>query len=192
MTARLVPTRSGTDGRREPPGGIGIWILLAVDTLVFLTLFGSFAADRLAAPVEFAAARGRLDPLPGLVNTLVLLTSSWAMAAAVLEARAGRAARAALLLRGAMAWGALFMVVKGFEYRHSAAAALAVPGDFFGYYFAITILHLFHVVAGIVAIHVFAGRLARCGQAPGLEALGIYWHVVDVLWLVIFPLLYLI
>jgi len=178
------------------PGAEGIWVLIAGDLAIFSLLFLSFLLDRNDDPATFEQGRQALHLDQGGINTLLLLTGSWCVVRALRAARAGDAVRAQRWLAGGVAGGAAFAVSKVVEYlREVDAGHTSTTSDFFMYYFSITGLHLVHVVVGTAILAGFLLAWRRRGVGSGLVAFesgALYWHVVDLLWIVIFPLLYVV
>ena len=185
-----------TDEDALHPGSDGIWTFVFIDMMVFTLLFMVFLSERFRVPQAFVAGQRHLNPGFGLVNTLLLLTSSVFMARAVLAARGGNgpAVRARLLL--CLLCGGAFVVGKLAEYSGKLAAGFGPTHDsFFTFYYFITGIHLLHVLAGMVFIaHCATRARAQTGEPRNiatLESTGLFWHFVDLVWLFIFPLLYL-
>lgn len=197
--------------RQEAAATLAMWLFLATEVLLFGGLFLAYTIYRVASPAVFAEASGHLQILPGVVNTAVLLTSSLFMALAVhaAEVRSRRLMRAGLLVT--LVLGCVFLAIKGYEYHHEVKAGLVPVLDlpfrwegagagaaklFFGLYLLMTGLHAVHLAVGIGIVAVVGWRV-RCLANPRLDAerlriTGLYWHLVDVVWLFLFPLLYLI
>lgn len=188
---------------------LGMWIFLATEVLFFGGLFACYAAYRFLYSDTFSLASARLDVLLGGVNTAVLLTSSLTVALAVSRSRRGRSSDAGFWLAASSLLALAFLAIKGSEYHHKFVEHL-VPGPdfafeegspgpariFFGLYFVMTGLHAIHVVLGILllgglAVVAYTGRL-RPGEDARLECAGLYWHFVDIVWIFLFPMLYLI
>lgn len=195
------PTVTGADhtapGKpRRLPGVEGIWVLIGVDSVVFGLLFASFMDARRSDPGGFDAARQSLDANLGGLNTLVLLTSSWLVALAIHALREGRPRRASRCLLLAVCAGGTFVVLKSAEYVDKVAGGTtSATSDFFMWYFVLTGIHLIHVLLGLgLMIHlvlgVRAGRYSNARIAVP-ESVATFWHLVDFLWILIFPLLYL-
>jgi nitric oxide reductase NorE protein len=185
------------DPARRLPGVEGVWVFVIADMTVFAVLFGSFIIGRHQNPDLFEGSRHALNPNFGGVNTLILLTSSWFAALALDAVRKSRFALAQRLIGGAFVCGLAFMVSKAIEYTEKLNAGISLlTNDFFMYYFALTGIHLFHVVAGNVVLLVlwFMARSRSFDpQRPVvLECGAIYWHMVDLIWIILFPLLYLV
>ena len=186
---------------------LGMWLFLATEALFFGVLFFAYALARIHFGAAFPAASRHTNVLLGTANTAVLLTSSFTMA---LAARATaladtRAARRLLLATAAL--GMVFLLVKGGEYvldfrEHLVpGASFAFNGAlargaayFFGFYFVSTGLHAVHLVIGIVLVLAMAIRLGHHGaraHASAVEVTGLYWHFVDIVWVFLYPSLYL-
>jgi nitric oxide reductase NorE protein len=181
---------------RRLPGVEGVWVFVAADMMVFALMFGSFMVSRHQSPALFEANRHALNPNFGGVNTLILLTSSWFAALALESVRKSRFVLAQRFIGGAFLCGLAFMVSKGIEYTVKLNAGISLTtNEFFMYYFTLTGIHLFHVVAGNVVLVVlwFRARSRSCDpERPVVFECGaIYWHFVDLIWMILFPLLYL-
>jgi cytochrome c oxidase subunit 3 len=186
----------------------GMWIFLGSEALLFAALFALYAGYRTMYPHEFAEAIQENTRVFGTTNMYVLLTSSLAAALAVGAARQDRQATAAKLLLVTAALGVAFLVIKGIEYaKHVHDGSL--PGRyyrdvrlptfganrFFTMYWVMTGFHALHVTAGVgvvlwMAARAFAGHYPPGRQAK-LEMGALYWHLVDVVWIFLWPLLYL-
>ena len=171
------------------PGHPLMWVLIASELAVFgLALLG-YAGARLHDPTGFAEAQDHLDRLAGVINTAVLLTSGL-FAALGVDARA-RGRRVAARMRVALAagLGVVFLVVKFFEYSRDLAQGFDIDsGGFFTIYFLITGFHALHVVLGIVILAI----VFRFDSSRNYETGASFWHMVDLVWIVIFPCLYLL
>jgi nitric oxide reductase NorE protein len=181
---------------RRLPGGEGVWVFVFADMTLFAVMFLSFMVDRHADPALFEQSRQALDPDFGGINTLILLTSSMLVVLAVDALRHGRPRQAPALFALAMACGFAFMLSKALEYSAKFRAGITMlSNDFFMYYFVLTGMHLFHVIAGNVVLAVLwhRSRSAPAGASLVLyESGATYWHMVDLLWVCLFPLLYLV
>ena len=185
---------------------LGMWVFLVTEVLFFGTLFMAYTVYRWQYPDMFALGSRRLDVELGALNTAVLLTSSLTMALAVRSAQLGRGKLAAVMVLLTIALGSVFLGIKLDEYHHKFVEGL-VPGPgftlagrgaqlFFCLYFAMTGLHALHMVIGIgllvgVAIAAWTGRFSP-EHHNFIEGTGLYWHFVDVVWIFLFPLLYLV
>jgi cytochrome c oxidase subunit 3 len=194
-------------GAEPDAGRLGMWVFLASEILFFGGLFVAYAYGRAHWPQGFGLASRRTDVVLGTVNTALLLTSSAAVALAVACAERPRRQRwtARLLVLTALL-GAAFLALKGVEYRAEwrehllpgpGFALAATPGAhaFFVLYFVMTGLHGVHMAAGIGTLAVFAHghRRGRAwAEAQRIEVAALYWHFVDLVWILLYPLLYLV
>ncbi len=197
--AASVPESTATEAAgsfRRLPGVEGVWVFVFADMAVFALMFACFMWDRHESPALFETSRQLLSLNYGGVNTLVLLTSSMLVVHGVDALRNGRARLAPMFLGLATACGIAFVVSKAFEYADKFEAGISVQTNtFFMYYFVMTGLHLGHVVVGTVIIAVLAlkARTMRPGSSVAeYEGGATYWHMVDLLWVCLFPLLYLV
>ena len=178
------------------PGETGVWMFIIGDVLVFSLLFAVFVYDRSQEVALFVEQQQLLNQTFGLVNTLLLLTSSWFVVLAVLGARTGQLSRARGCFVLAILGGIGFVVIKYFEWSEKLAADLTIEtNNFFMYYYLMTGIHLMHMVIGI-GVLVFLWHSVRDAEfdAQGvgvLESGACYWHLVDILWIALFALLYL-
>jgi nitric oxide reductase NorE protein len=193
----LRPGDPRTGRERRIPGEEGIWVLVLGDMTVFALFFGTFMYSRAKNPGTFAADHADLQVALGTVNTVLLLTSSLLVALAVHRVRSGQHAAATALFTGAVACGVGFVIVKIIEWTHLFAEGKGVgSGEYFNYYFMFTGIHLLHVLIGLA----FLGRLIALTRRDVLadkqsrlcETGGIFWHMVDLLWVVLFALFYLV
>jgi nitric oxide reductase NorE protein len=182
---------------RRLPGMDGVWVAIGADSVIFALLFASFMQARLREPGVFEMSRHTLNATFGGVDTLILLTSSWAVALAIQALKRGRVdAMPRYLLYGVLT-GVMFLVSKGFEYFLKFAAGIT-PGtnDFYMWYFTLTGLHLLHVVFGTCLLSYVWAKARSGGYSASNrvvpECVASYWHLVDLLWIMIFPLLYLL
>ena len=183
--------------RRRIPGEEGIWVFVLGDMTVFALFFGTFMYSRGKNRKAFAQAHAELHLALGTVNTVLLLTSSLLVALAVHNVLAGRNAQAPSIFTGALCCGLGFVIVKAIEWTDLFRAGKGIgSGEFFSYYFVFTGIHLMHVLIGLAIV----GRLIALTRRPVLEPKqrqlcetgGIFWHMVDLLWIVLFALFYLV
>ena len=192
--ARTVgPAREG----RRLPGVEGVWVFVLADMTIFGLLFASFMVDRHQNLAIFEESRRALNLDFGGVNTLVLLTSSMFVVLALEALKLGRPRLPQTFFALALTCGLAFMVNKFFEYKEKLDAGISMlTNDFFMYYFVLTGMHLVHVTAGCVVLAVlrFKSRSepANGGSLTGYESGATYWHMVDLVWICLFPLLYLV
>lgn len=195
MTQTTVAAPAQTDAKHIP-GEAGLWVFLLGDMLVFGIFFGTILVLRGQHPEVFGPSQENLHLELGVLNTIVLLTSSLFVVLGMHLTRA-RHPRAPLLFGAAILCGFAFAGIKAIEYtslvqdQHTAAA-----NDFYMYYFMFTGIHLGHVILGMGALAV-ATRLSRPAatgthRMPALEGIASFWHLVDLLWIMLFATLYLV
>ena len=178
------------------PGEAGVWVFVLGDMLIFALFFSVFVYYRGLDVAAFNTAQATLNQNYGALNTIILLFSSWFVVLGVVDIREQAGRYAARLFALGFICGAAFAAVKFFEYREKLQAGIGIStNDFYMYYFIFTGLHLLHVVIGM-GVLAFLWTLARRGvtddaQLRMVESGGVYWHMVDLLWIVLFPLLYL-
>lgn len=182
---------------RRLPGDRDVWIFICAELFAFGLFFVAYAVYRAPRVELFNASQLALDRLLGALNTVILLSSSWAVASAVQAARQNRIAAVPRHLALGIALGLAFMAVKYLEYGAKLHAGVTMNTDmFYMFYFALTGIHLMHVIAGTVILTVMCvnsrGGLYHAGNTKGLEAGATYWHMVDLLWIFLFALLYLL
>lgn len=188
---------------------LGMWAFLATEILFFGGLFLVYTVYRLAYPAAFAEASNHLDVTLGAINTAVLIGSSLTMVLAVYSAQVGSRRNLIVFLLATLVLGGVFLGIKGVEYAHKFHEHL-VPGAnfaftgadpnhaalFFSIYFAMTGMHAFHMIIGAGLLITLTGMAWRRRFSPEyytpVEMVGLYWHFVDIIWIFLFPLLYLI
>jgi cytochrome c oxidase subunit 3 len=187
---------------------LGMWLFLATEVLLFTALFAGYGAYRYLYTDTFVQASRALETWIGAVNTVVLVTSSFTVAMGLDAAVKGNGKRTALLFGISVALAAVFLGFKYVEYSHHFHAGDLpgryyrgpIPGVgaelFFTLYFLITGLHGIHVVIGmtilaVVGVLAWKGRFGPEYHTP-VELAGLYWHLVDLIWIFVFPLIYLI
>jgi nitric oxide reductase NorE protein len=182
---------------RRLPGVDGVWVAIGADSVIFAILFMSFMQARLKDPAVFEASRQTLNMHLGGIDTLILLTSSWSVALAIQALKRDLADRLPRYVLGGALTGLMFMVSKSIEYFQKFADGLTpATNDFYMWYFTLTGIHLLHVVFGTclltyVWINSRRGAYSSSNRVVP-ECVASYWHLVDLLWIVIFPLLYLL
>lgn len=177
------------------PGEPGLWVFILLDLVVFTAFFATIMYLRGNDLSAFAAGQDELSSTAALANTVLLLTGSLLVARGVKAARDRRCARARQLLAGAASTGIAFAAVKAVEYISLSGDGFSMrSGDFFLAYFAFTGIHLAHVLLGVAVLLAVRAHLARGpdnADEPFVEGGASYWHMVDLVWLVLFPLFYL-
>jgi nitric oxide reductase NorE protein len=177
---------------RHLPGDGSMWIMVLGDMGIFGAYFLIFMVHRAMSPSEFLSAQQHLDITIGAINTIVLLTSSLLVARAVDAARTERPARSIRLIYAAGACGVLFVAIKAYEWSVKITAGYTVSNEFFSFYYVLTGVHMLHVGMGLVVLGVCVRELRSPlrRRISLVEQGAIYWHIVDLLWIVIFGLLY--
>lgn len=187
----------------------GIWVFLASELLLFAGLFALYTAYRTEYPAGFAAGVAHSELAIGTINTSLLVISSYTAASALRAIR--RDARRAALgwLAATLALGTVFLALKGLEYSHHAAEG-ALPGVYYAFrelpghggqlfftlYYFMTGLHVLHLAAAILVLAWLTSRVARrkttAAYHADLEAGVLYWHLVDCIWIFLYPMFYLL
>ena len=196
-----TPHESSTTAR------LGMWLFISTEILLFGGLFLLYSLYRLKNPADFHNGSAELSRFFGTLNTAILITSSLTVALAIQALRTNKSGSSLALLLVTIGLAFSFLIVKSFEwgakFEHGlypgATVLLAKPkGEilYFGLYFMMTGLHAFHVIAGIGVlsfVFVWVKRGKVTAKRPILlENVGLYWHLVDVIWIFLFPLFYLI
>jgi nitric oxide reductase NorE protein len=179
------------------PGDPDVWIFIIAELLMFGAFFVTYVVYRAAEIDLFNASQLTLDRGLGFLNTLFLVTSSWAVAQAVTSARRNERRAVSRCLAMAVALAAAFVVVKAFEYSAKFDAGITLSSNtFYMFYFSLTMIHLLHVIGGMIILTILWNSARRGayhpGNTKGLETGASYWHMVDVLWIFLFSLLYLL
>jgi cytochrome c oxidase subunit 3 len=185
---------------------LGMWLFLVTEMVLFGGLFIAYSYMRSQYPAEFHHAGAELNATLGITNTLVLLTSSLTVVLAIVAIQRGEKGKTMAFLATTLGLGLVFLVIKSFEwatkfhhglYPSSAHLATLPRGEqvFFGLYFTMTGLHGLHVIAGLSVLGYMLRMVAK-GEITQeryvhLENGGLYWHLVDVIWIFLLPLFYL-
>jgi len=183
---------------KSVPGQPDMWVFVLFETLVFTAYFGFYLFYRARSPELFLHSQAQLDLRVGVLNTLVLLLSSWSVARCVQSSRSGahRVALRDLIVTAVFA--AVFLLFKVSEWARLVATGNGLDSnDFFTYYFFLTGIHFVHLLIGFVALGIIGYRLgaSRRGSPESqvlIETCATYWHTVDFLWVLIFALLYVV
>lgn len=204
--AEFVMVNSGHN-RDDEASKMGMWLFLFTELLLFGGLFLVYAIYRMLNPEAFLEASLHLNIAMGTTNTVVLLTSSLTVALSVSALQRGEVKRSVTLLITTLLFAGTFLVIKYFEWSAKIGHGLfpgmehynqLPPGErlFFFLYYFMTGLHGLHVIVGGVFIAVVIGKIKKGKVTPDryilLENAGLYWHLVDIIWIFLFPLFYLI
>jgi len=195
--------------KQQHAARLGMWLFLATEVLLFTALFAGYGVYRYLYSDTFQQASRHLHTWIGLTNTLILIVSSFTVAAGLDQAAKGKGRSTFLLFMFSVLCGVVFMCFKAYEYTHhfhegmlpgryyTFEALGSGPGGaiFFSLYYLITGLHAFHVMLGMTVLTVI-GLRARAGRYTTeyfvpVELAGLYWHLVDLIWIFVFPLIYL-
>jgi nitric oxide reductase NorE protein len=182
---------------RRIPGELGIWLFVAGDLIVFGVFFVLIALGQRQSADSFVPSRAQLDLRIGVVNTLLLLTASWFVATAIERHRQGERGACARHLTLGMLCGAGFVANKAVEWSGKLQHGITpATNEFFMFFFVFTGIHLLHVLVGIAVLGVLRGVSRKPAAGPHdlrtLESGATFWHLVDLLWIVLFALLYLL
>lgn len=200
----MLAAPAATEPRPQPgirdlpmPGNMAVWILIWAELTEFALFFVVYLVARAHNQELFHSGPARLNTLAGALNTLILLTSSYCVARAMRAIRLDGVRPCLGWLGGTLAMGAAYCGVKAWEYQWNHAAGLDSRTDlFYSLYYYLTFNHLLHVLVGMCTIGwamlgAAQGRY-RAGEHEGLEAAACYWHMIDLVWIIIFPLLYVL
>lgn len=179
------------------PGEVGVWVFIFGDLVVFTYMFGVFLNYRSNEGDVFAASSEFLDQNLGIVYTLVLLLSSLFVVRALHWTRAGRGDRGSAFFLAAIGCGLAFLALKAFEWHHEIDAGRTLTSDHFvTFYFLLTGLHALHLTMGLIVLAILTVVVRRGSPRRSqwilIEGGACFWHMVDFLWMIIFPLLYLL
>ena len=202
-----------TEAQQKDASSLGMWIFLVTEIMFFGGMFAVYTIYRSWYPDVYAIASSSLNEIIGALNTGVLLLSSFTMVMAVRAAQLGQQRAIVMFLILTLLFGGIFLGVKAYEWNEKfeehhipgqAAFHLdgVLPADqghaqlFFSIYFAMTGLHALHMVIGVgilltLIVHARRGRFSASYYTP-VDVAGLYWHFVDIIWIFLFPLLYLI
>jgi cytochrome c oxidase subunit 3 len=209
MPARRLADQFESLEKQDYAVKFGLWVFLASEVLLFAALFGLYTSYRLMYPADFVHAAAHNNVAIGTINTLILITSSATVALALWAVRGGLMRLASGLVLFSIACGVVFLILKGVEYDQHFQVGL-YPGEaywnveltsrgarlFFNLYYLITGLHAIHVIVGLIVLGWLLEGCLRRRFGPSNQVrfeLGtLYWHLVDIVWIFVWPLLYLL
>lgn len=180
-----------------PPGGILIWIIVFLELITFSSVVLVFLYQRSLDPVLFNLGQLELNQTIGLINTLVLLTSSLFMAQGLYSLKRGNQKKSLTFLSITVLLGVTFLFLKGWEYYSKIEMGFGLSSNtFFTYYWLLTGFHFVHVLIGLLLIS-YALLSTKSGTYSAsnfedVESIGIFWHMCDLIWVFLFPLMYLL
>lgn len=193
--------------RDDVASKMGMWLFLFTELLLFGGMFLLYAAYRFQYPDDFRAAAAEMNTFIGAINTIILLTSSLTIALSIAALQRQQKKLAVLLLLFTLFCGFAFLLNKYFEWGHEIANGIYPRGPaldnmtggqamYFGLYYTMTGLHGLHVIVGMIFITIVLGFVVKdkisFNNYAQLENAGLYWHLVDIIWIFLFPLFYLI
>ncbi|MBV1915757.1 MAG: cytochrome c oxidase subunit 3 family protein [Pseudomonadales bacterium] len=185
---------------KEPkllPGDLAIWLFIFMELLVFGIFFIVYAVMRIQNIELFNKYQLTLNRELGLANTLLLISSSYFVVRAVQAIRGDDVDRCVYWLYAALAGGTGFLILKGLEYQEKFSAGIGLgTNTFYMFYLSLTLFHFLHVVLGMIILSAVV-VMAKCGKYSanshtGVETGASYWHMVDLVWIILFPLVYII
>ena len=196
-TSALTPKASENLLDKRLPGDLAMWFFILAELTVFAILFIGFAVAEQLNPIMFLEGKAQLHQLSGLFNTLTLITSSFFVALALHAMHNGDGQKSAKLLVLAKFTACAYIAVKIWEYLSLFELNIDIETNtFFTLYFMITFFHLMHVLLGMVILAFVAVKAAKndynTSNISGFESGASYWHMVDMLWIILFPLIYVI
>lgn len=173
-----------------------MWIIVFLELITFGIALIAMVYNAKQEPDVFHNSRLLLNPVYGVVNTIFLLTSGFLMAVTVQEYKIGNHRRFKKFLTGTIIFGLLFLVVKSIEYSSKLDAGLGLGhNDFFTFYWMLTLFHVIHVIVGLVILaSLFIGtkKVKSTTTIEDIEASAAFWHMCDLIWLLLFPIIYLL
>ena len=188
MQKPIATTRSATG---IPTGRLAVWWVLASEVVIFGGLLASYVMHRIGHP-EWANAAAGTTTWIGATNTFVLLTSSFTAVLAHQAAEHGDGKQAARYLFMTIGGAATFVLIKSLEWTHEIREGFTITANgFWSFYYTAAGLHAMHVIAGAIVMAFIARDAMRGRELQRVELIGIYWHFVDVVWIFLFPLLYI-
>ena len=189
MSAHTIATERSAMG--IPTGRLAVWWVLCSEIVIFGGVLVSYIMHRLGHP-EWGHQAAHTNLWIGAFNTLVLLSSSLSAVLAHQAAEQGNGPKAARLLFFTIGGGATFLCIKAFEWTEEITHGMTIQsGGFWSYYYTAAGIHATHVLAGMIIMAFIATQALRNQGLHRVELVGIYWHFVDIVWIFLFPLLYI-
>jgi len=197
MNSSEPPAPSGPASGWEPPGGILVWLIVLVELVTFGIGMLVFLRQAQAAPAVFEQGRAGLSQTAGLFYTVILLTGGWLMTGVLAALRRGQVPDARRWLLATLATGGAFLALKGTEYAAKLAQGQGLNADaFFTLHWLLTGFHFMHVAVAVVIL-IFMWFGLRSGRYTSkshedIESSGVFWHMCDLIWLLLYPVVYLL
>jgi len=179
------------------PGDLAIWIFIYAELLVFGVFFMAYAVSRRSNIELFNQSQLLLDQRAGFINTIVLITSSWMVVQAVHAIKNNYSKLCVRWLDGAILMGGVFLVIKVYEFYIKTEQGINLSTNtFYMFYLSLTFFHFMHVILGMIILLAIRLKANKGGYSnvsyQGVETGASYWHMVDLVWIVLFPLVYII
>ena len=189
MSVKTIATQRAS--MNIPTGRLAVWWVLVSEIVIFGGILVSYIMHRLGH-ASWAEQAAHTNVWIGAFNTFVLLTSSLSAVLAHQAAEQGNGPKAARLLMATIGGGAVFLLVKSYEWTSEITSGFTLQsGGFWSYYYTAAGVHAFHVIAGMVVMGFVAASAMKNQDLHRVENVGIYWHFVDIVWIFLFPLLYI-
>lgn len=189
MFRPIANTRSNTG---IPTGRLAVWWLLASEIVIFGGVLAAYLIHRLGHGEDFALQASHTNPWIGGINTFVLLSSSMMAVCAHVAAENGDGKKASKYLWLTVLGGGIFLVIKSYEWSVEIAGGFTITSHpFWGFYYTAAGIHASHVIAGMILMGYVATTAAKNKFMNRVELVAIYWHFVDLVWIFLFPLLYI-
>lgn len=180
--------KSGWGALDDLPGNPMMWVLIISELLVFGAFFIGFSVNRILEPEQFAQSQNLLDRTMGGINTIILVTSGYLAAVGTRAIEQTDVQKGRLFLTGAILFGIMFCIIKLIEYADKASQGIHIESNsFFTLFYLMTGFHFLHVIFGIILL----GIGIRSAKTETIETVCAFWHMVDLIWVLLFPLVYL-
>ena len=184
-------------GKKNLPGDFALWIFIFAEMLVFGVLFVAYAFTRAYHVELFNESQLTLSRTSGVINTLVLITSSYFLVRGVASIKQGQSKQCGYWLIGAFLLGGIFIIIKILEFHAKYAADISMSTNaFYMFYLSLTFFHFMHVIMGMIILAFIIFKVLNDGYSAkdyvGVETGASFWHMVDFLWIILFPLVYII
>lgn len=180
-----------------PPGGILIWLIVFVELITFMMALLTFVVNRSTGISAFQESQLLLNPEIGIVNTLFLVTAGYFMAQSLRKLKQGDNEGSVRKISVSILFGLLFLALKSYEYFTKISHGIGLDySDFFMYYWFLTGFHFIHVLAGLIILFVLIFHIKKGTYSESnyedVETGAVFWHMCDLIWLLLFPILYLL
>ena len=197
MTILIKYSRTAHEIQATPPGDLAIWFFIFAELLAFGIFFVAYAFARAHNVALFDASQQHLSRTSGAINTLILITSSYFVVRAVEAIKQDNSRECARWIAAAIGFGGLFLAIKLFEFYGKFSSGITLSSNtFYMFYLSLAIFHFMHVILGMVILTAVMLKAKAGGYSAehhtGVESGASYWHMVDLLWMILFPLIYVI